>query len=520
MSTANGRGPWIRSGPLRKTAWLGLAMGFVVSVAASTGAQRVREYRFCRDGVLGTSLDLSVITESGDRAEACEMAVLTEIERLRRILSSYDPQSEISRLNSSRDEMQVSPELFEVLSLYEAWRVRSGGVFDARVGSLLSAWKSGEREQRIPDSSLLRTICQGIQGPGVALDRERQRARRQSDHLLGINAIGKNYILEKAVAAALAKEPTVRGLLLSIGGDIVCRGSATGTPGAPWSLGVADPRLCHDNAPPLCRILLRDRAVASSGSYERYFRIGRDRYSCIIDPRTGWPAQGVLGATVMAADAVTADALSTSLCVLGPEGGLELVRQVPGAECIITTSEGATVESPGWRAYVAAPPPIEIQQQKKSLWPDQFEVSIELVLAASPPTPSGKPYRRPYVAVWIEDAAGKAVRTVAVWGNNLKHEPELSAWWSFAGKNAELVKAVSKATRDAGKYTLVWDGQDDKGNPVPQGSYVVRIEVSREFGRHFKDMATPLVCKTKASKAAIKGNQEIDSVKIAYGAAQ
>jgi thiamine biosynthesis lipoprotein ApbE len=495
-------------------------LGFVVCVAASTGVERAREYRFCHEGVLGTSLDLTVITESGDRAGACEGAVLSEIERLRRILSTYDPLSEISRLNSTLEEIPVSSDLFEVLALYEAWRVCSGGSFDARVGSILSAWKRGEREQRIPDPATLRAICQGIDGPGVALDRERQRVRRLSDHLLGINAIGKNYILEKAVAAALAKEPTVRGLLLSIGGDIVCRGSATGIPGAPWSLGVADPRLHHDNAPPLCRILLRDRAVASSGSYERYFTFGRDRYSCIINPRTGWPAQEVLGATVIAADAVTADALSTSLCVLGPDGGLELIRRVPGAECLITTSDGATVESPGWRAYVAPPPPVEIQQQKKSLWPDQFEVSVELTLAASPPTQSGKPYRRPYVAVWIEDAAGKAVRTVAVWGNNLKHEPELSAWWSFAGKNAELVKAVSKATRDAGKYTLVWDGQDDKGNPVPQGSYVVRIEVSREFGRHFKDMAAPLVCKTKASKAAIKGNVEMDSVKIAYGPGQ
>jgi thiamine biosynthesis lipoprotein ApbE len=496
----------------------GLAAAFVLSVAASSGlAPGLGEYRFCHDGVLGTSLDLTVVVDGAARARACEAAVLSEVERLRRILSTYDPASEISRLNTSSAELDVSPELFEVLSLYELWQIRTGGIFNVRVGSILQAWKRGEKQQRVPDPEELRTICRRMEGPALTLDRERRTARRLTSHLLGINAIGKNYILEKAVAAALAADPAVQGILLSIGGDIVCRGSSSRAPACPWRLGVVDPRSSHDNAPPLVRVLLRDRAIASSGSYERYFTIGGTRYSTIMDPRSGQPAGGVLGATVIAPDAMTADALSTTLCILSPAQGLDLVGRVPGAECVITSSDGATHESPGWRGFVDPAPPVEIRQQKNSTWPDKFQLSIELSLAASPPTQAGKPYRRPYLAVWVEDPKGKPVRTIAEWGNNAKHQPELSAWWGLAGKDAELVKAVSKATRDAGKYTLVWDGLDDKGNAVPQGAYVLRVEVSREFGRHFKDMTAPILCKTKALKAEIKGNTEVDSVKIIYG---
>lgn len=518
MSLFDSQIPAVRPNLFKSSAWAAAALAVVLSVGASSGMELGHhEYRFCREGILGSSMDLTVVAESHDRAAACESVVLSEIERLRRLLSTYDPTSEISRLNRTLEDMEISPELLEVLSLYESWRIRSGGVFDARVGAILTAWKQAQEHERFPDPDVLRAICWGIKGPAVALDPGRLRARRLTPHQLNVNAIGKNYILERAVAAARRADPGLQGLLLSIGGDIVCRGSPWGETGTPWSIGVADPTSSFDNARPLAQVRIRNLAVASSGSYERQFKIGSARFSYIVDPRTGWPVQGILGATVIAPEAMTADALSTTLCILPPSEGLELIGQVSGAECLITASDGRTFASPGWRAYEGPAPPIEIRQQKNASWPDKYQVTIDLALAVNPPTAAGKPYRRPYLAVWAEDASGKPVRTVAEWGTNPKHQPELSAWWSFAGKDKALVQAVSKATRDAGKYTLVWDGLDDRGNAVPQGVYVIRMEVSREFGRHFKDMTAPLACKTKTNQAQMKGNMEVDSVKITYG---
>ena len=134
------------------------------------------------------------------------------------------------------------------------------------------------------------------------------------------------------------------------------------------------------------------------------------------------------------------------------------------------------------------------------------------------PRKPGKPYRRPYVAIWIEDSNGRPIRTVTVWGKDPKHIKELSTWWAFGSKDAALFAAVGKATRDGGSYQLSWDGMDDKGKPVPPGVYVVQIEVNREFGQHIRKMTAAMPCKAKPSKVDLPGNAEVDGVKIRFGA--
>ena len=111
------------------------ALGLVLSLGSRAFSQEGPGlHRFAYDHVLGTSLDLVVAVADRDSAEACDAAVLEEVERLRRILSTYDPASEISRLNESREEVRVSPELMEVLGLYETWRLRTGGARETGQG--------------------------------------------------------------------------------------------------------------------------------------------------------------------------------------------------------------------------------------------------------------------------------------------------------------------------------------------------------------------------------------------------
>jgi thiamine biosynthesis lipoprotein ApbE len=489
------------------------ALGLALALGSrATSAEAPGLYRFSYDYVLGTSLDLLVAAPDLGRAEACESAVLEEVERLRRILSTYDPASEISRLNESRLPVRVSTELLEVLSLYESWRLRTGGAFNGQLGTLLGLWKEAQGSGRAPDEAALAEIAREINGPAAILDVEAGRAQRRSSQGLNVDALGKNYILSKAVGAARARVPEATGILLSIGGDIAAWGEG---PDGAWRVAVADPRRPSDNAVPLARTRLGSGALASSGGYQRYFTVGGRRISRMIDPRTGKPALGVLGASVLAPDPVTADALSTTLCILSPSEGLRLVATIPDTEAVIVDAAGVVHASPGWERRTE---PVEIAQQQKSGWPDGFEVAIELALAKNPKPAAGKPYRRPYVAVWIEDAAGHPIRTITVWGNNPKHITELSTWWAFGSKDAALVQAVSKATRDGGSYKLTWDGMDDKGKPVPQGIYVVHVEVNREFGQHFKNMTGTIPCRAKASGVDLPANAEVDSVKIRYGA--
>src|SRR5262249_11849846 len=137
------------------------------------------------------------------------------------------------------------------------------------------------------------------QQPGWGIDDARHTVQRLTDQPLDLNAIAKGYIIQKAAAAARARVRAPQGLLLKLGGGMAAWGKGAAGRKA-WTVGVQDPFHPQDNAPPLTLVDLRDRAVATSGGYERYYSVGGKRHSHIFDPRTGRPAEGVASATVVA----------------------------------------------------------------------------------------------------------------------------------------------------------------------------------------------------------------------------
>jgi hypothetical protein len=116
----------------------------------------------------------------------------------------------------------------------------------------------------------------------------------------------------------------------------------------------------------------------------------------------------------------------------------------------------------------------------------------------------------------FEDDAGKAVRTLAVWGDAPKYLRDLSDWWKIGKGDADLVKAVTRATRGPGKYNLVWDGKDDKGNALPQGTYTVRVEVHREHGKHLRQSGK-IDCKEDDAAVKLDKNEEAGETAVEYG---
>jgi thiamine biosynthesis lipoprotein ApbE len=455
-----------------------------------------REYEFHYDFVLGTSLDLYVRALDRASAQKCEAAVLAEIDRLNAVMSTYDPNSEISRLNATRGEMRCSPELFELLKQCEAWRIKSNGIFNPYLGQVIETWSRANKAGRLPDSKVLEAFAEQMKRPGLELDPERRTARRLDDRPIHVDAIATGLILNYAIAAA--KVPGVTAALIDIGGDMMSFGD--------WTVGIADPRHDEDNVAPMQTIGLKNMAVTTSGATRRFYEIGGRRYSRILDPRTCRPAEGILSAVAASPDGTTADVLATILCVLKPEEGLALTAKIPGAECLIIDAAGNQFASPGWAAQDK---PME---KNASDWPDKYQLTIDITLKNQ----QGRRYR-PYTAFWIVDEDGKAVRTIAVWGNERKYLRSLSQWWAIAKDLPDMVKAVTRASRGGGKYTLAWDGLDDDGKPVPQGTYTLRIEVNRDKGSHIKDMSCKIDCKDKPAKGSIDGNAEVDSVKVTYG---
>jgi hypothetical protein len=220
----------------------------------------------------------------------------------------------------------------------------------------------------------------------------------------------------------------------------------------------------------------------------------------------------VAAATVAAPDSVTANVLATTLCVLAPEEGLRLVEAVPGAECLLVTVDGRHLRSAGLKLLPLLAPQGGGAKPKGAPWPAGYQVTVALEL----PKVTARRYRRPYVAVWFEDAAGKTVRTLTVWGNSRKWLRTMTDWWRIGSGDEGLVKAVTRATRGPGKYSLAWDGKDDRGNPVPQGTYTVRVEVHREHGKHLRQSGK-IECQAAPAKLTLAKNAETGDTTVEYG---
>ncbi|HEX5107902.1 MAG TPA: DUF2271 domain-containing protein [Vicinamibacterales bacterium] len=415
---------------------------------ASVTLGRSAEYRFRYDHVIGTSLDATVWSRSPEAAAAAEQSILGEIARLSRVLSTRNPDSEIRAFEASR--RTPSPPLRDVLAAYELWSARTDGALSIQPA-----------------------------GPGSPLN---------------VDALGKAYIIDCALERARSL-PGIDGILINIGGDIAACGPHR-------DISVTDPLAAYDNSEPLTRVTLQDGAIATSGTYARGGHL--------LDPRRGRPASQLLSATVTASDAVTANALATAACVLGPDAGLQMVERTRGAETLLVTASGLAVRSTGFARRERAP---LARVAAAAGWPAGYQLTMSLTLLQT----SGRgAVHRPYVGVWAEDASNKLVRVLAFWANEPKYYGELSILFNRAGRSPDRLHTLARATRSPGKYDLVWDGLDDQRAPVPAGSYKIVVETNQEGGSYAKQSGV-IACGDAPADLVLSGSVNVEPIAIRYG---
>ncbi|MCP5515870.1 MAG: DUF2271 domain-containing protein [Verrucomicrobiales bacterium] len=488
--------------PLCLSALLGAVLQPVWTAPAATQVLQ-------HENVLGTSLELRVTASTDGAIAASESAVLAEIDRLDRIISTYRDDSEFSRwMRTSGQAVKVAPELLEVLALFERWQERSRGAFNAGAEAVGAVWRNAARENREPTPAEINGAIALAHPPHWQLDLAAGTATRRSRSPLTLDAAGKGWIIDRACAAALAVQG-VEGVVLNLGGDVAVRGNAA------EPVDIANPRDSADNAAPLARLRLREQAVATSGDYRRGVEIGGRRFSHLIDPRTGRPAAQAASATVVAARAADADALATIFSVLTPTESLALAAELPGVDCLLVTPDGRRVTTPGWsRLQVPLEPPATSGSPIDVT--DAGEVVVQLELARI----TNQRAARPFVAVWIADEDRYPVRTLALWFNSPRWLPDLRSWYQdeqlrSLTENSEIIATVSSATRAPGRYTLKWDGRDNTGKPVKPGRYTVLIEASREHGTH-QLMKQEIEFPGPFREVPLPGNVEIASASVAY----
>lgn len=479
-------------------------------------ASRQQVYTYDRENVLGTSFEFKAIAADEKHADQAMTAALAEINREAKIFSSYDPSSEFRNwFQTCGKPLQVSRELYEMLGLWDQWRQRTNGALDASAAAVIRVWKTAAAKDREPSQSELATAVSEVQKVHWRLDPLQRTATHVDSVPLELNSFTKSYIIGKAAGAAL-RASKVSGVVVNIGGDLVVRGRWT------EPIEVTDPLSPAENGNPIARLLVRDRAVATSGSYRRGVDIAGRHYSHIVDPRSGRTAEGILSSTVVAPSPVVAGALATAFSVLSPAESQRLAVQFPSVEYLVVEKDGNRVESPGWQRLESPRPKLDLRSPLRSVyaaeqtWNPAFELDITLQVARIDQAGA----RRPYVAVWIEDARRYPVRMIALWYRKPRYLDEMRAWYREEQirsntERTELSASVTGATRSAGVYTLRWDGKDNLGKLVNAGKYSVAIEAAREHGT-YQIMRREIDFNGTPQQVHLPGNAEISSATLDY----
>lgn len=293
--------------------------------------------------LLGTEVEVQVVARTAEQATQAEHAALTEIDRLTRVFNRFDPHSELRRWQARLGDRHVplSLELLHVLRLADHWRTLSGGAFHPGADALGQLWQQAAEQGTTPGADALARCVSALRAAPWTLHADGSATLHASGPI-GLNALVKGYIVDRATLVA-SRCAGVRSVLINAGGDLRVIGPAR------VDVLIADPFSSRDDLPPIGRVRVQGRALATSGRAHRGIHVNGTRYSHVIDPRTGQPVQAVPGVTVTAPECVTADVLATILSVLGPAAGLTLLEGLPDCEALIITADGQLHASPGWR---------------------------------------------------------------------------------------------------------------------------------------------------------------------------
>ena len=236
-------------------------------------------------------------------------------------LSSWRDDSEIGRLNGAPADsaIVVSKWLSECLRVSEGLRDASGGAFDPTAEPLMRLWGFYRRQGHLPSAAEIDS-CRALLG-GYTHDPFRDTVTKlRAGTRFDLGGVAKGFAVDRAVANLI--ELGISSALIDLGGNLFCLGLPEGRD--TWRVGVRDP-LDRDRL--FATVDLVNKAVATSGAYERFVEIDGHRYGHIMNPATGTPAEGLLSVTVLARTATLADGLTTTLYVLGPEGAVDLLRE-------------------------------------------------------------------------------------------------------------------------------------------------------------------------------------------------
>lgn len=280
--------------------------------------------------IMGTTLEITIYVDNRRNADRIFSLAFSEAARIENLLSTYIEDSEISRLNlyAKSKPLVISIEVIDLLARSKEITRETRGAFDITVAPLIRLWKEAAGKNELPSINEIYKAKERVGAHYIEMNLEKQEVRLPEGVNINVGGIGKGFALDR-VGRILLKNG-IKSALLNFGGNIL-------TVGIPpdkryWIVHIRDPL---DRTKSISVLYLTGGAVSTSADYERGLYIQGNRYSHIIDPRTGRPVTGILSVTVVAPTATEADAFSTALYVLGFEEGGSFAKESSIAAMIL-----------------------------------------------------------------------------------------------------------------------------------------------------------------------------------------
>jgi thiamine biosynthesis lipoprotein len=292
---------------------------------------------------MGTRMEVQLWHESEPEARRLIAEAMTEFDRIDAGMSTYKPDSEISRVNAHAADapVPISRELYDLVQRSIDMSVMSGGAFDITYDSVGQFYdfrrgvhpSEAEIAEHLPQINYRHIVLE----PAGCTIRFTMPGTR-----INLGGIAKGYAVERVIT--LLRAAGVKHALATAGGDTRLLGDHHG---APWVVGIRDP---DDQGRLITKLALEDEAISTSGDYERFFDEGGKRYHHIINPRTGKSATGVRSVTIVGPDAVMTEGLTKTVFINGPEKGLALVESLKDYDAVIVDDQHRVFFSKGLAA--------------------------------------------------------------------------------------------------------------------------------------------------------------------------
>jgi len=291
--------------------------------------------------LMGSRFDVTVVAKDSIEGNKYIDTAISEITRIEKLISSWDANSQTSEINRNAGikPVKVNSELYQLIERAIGISKLTDGAFDISYASMDKIWKFDGTMTKMPTEDEITASVSKVGYQNIVLNKENSTIFLKLEGIkIGFGAIGKGYAADKAKDLLISKG--VSSGIINASGDMNTWGKQPN--GSEWKVAITNPM----NKNKVFALLpIKNGAVVTSGNYEKFVNFNGTRYTHIIDPRSGYPSSGIISVTVFAPKAELADALATSVFVMGKEAGLDRINQLPKIECIIIDDKGNITKS-------------------------------------------------------------------------------------------------------------------------------------------------------------------------------